>query len=317
MSLQPLFRRFEETIKLARFDENKELREKRDRILARMREKKMPATFEWFNQGSYQMGTGVKPLDGDYDIDIGVVFPIDRNKYDPVTVKGWVYDAVKDHTTNVEWRRPCITVHYSEKSETIYHVDLAILAKDPAPYTTTQLAVGKQHSSADQRAWQQDDRKGFMQALETRFTGEDMAQFRRVIRCLKRWKDVHFSKQGHAAPTGLALTVAAYQWFQPAKEASWAYDAPHDDLKSLRSLVGALRNSFTTVWDAAAQKSLRRITLQFPFAPWDDVFAKMSNQQAQELYQRLETLSGWLDEAQKGSTALPLRKAFGDQFPEK
>lgn len=313
MSLQPIFRRFEETIKLARFDENAELREKRDRILTRMREKKMPATFDSFNQGSYQMGTGVKPLDGDYDIDIGIVFTIDRGKYDPVTVKGWVYDAVKDHTTNVEWRRPCITVHYSEKKEMIYHVDLAILAKDL--YSGTYLAVGKQHASADQRTWQQDDRQAFMQAIEQRFTGEDMAQFRRVIRYLKRWKDVHFSHQGHAAPTGLALTVAAYQWFQPVK-AGWASDVRYDDLSALRNLVSVIRSSFQAVWDLAARKHLYRLTLQFPFAPRDDVFAKMSNQQAQELYQRVEMLSGWLDEAQKGSP-LPLRKAFGDDFPEK
>src|SRR5262245_46723030 len=119
MLLQPLFRRFEENIKLARFDENAELREKRDRVLKRMREN-MQMKFEWFNQGSYAMGTGIKPLDGDYDIDIGIVFDIDRRKYDPVTVKQWVYKAVEKHTGRVEWRRPCITVYYQQAGEGLY-----------------------------------------------------------------------------------------------------------------------------------------------------------------------------------------------------
>lgn len=313
MSLQPLFRRFEETIKLARFEENKELRDKRDKILDRMREK-MKVKFDWFNQGSYEMGTGVKPLDGDYDIDIGIVLDVDRHKYDPVTVKGWIHEAVKDHTTDVQWRRPCITVNYRQRGETIYHVDLAILAKEQAT-GALHLAIGKEHSAKEQREWQQDDRKGFMAAVEIRFAGEEMAQFRRVIRYLKRWKDVHFASEGRAAPTGLALTVAAYQWFRPATT-GWGPSAAPDDLAATTSLVQAIRSQFRQTWDAPQQRSLYRISLQFPFAPWDDVFGRMTNQQSQELYQRLEKLSGWLEEARGGSTA-PLRKAFGEQFPEK
>jgi hypothetical protein len=312
MSFQPLFRRFEEAIKLARFDENAELREKRDRILQRMRDK-MPVTFDWFNQGSYAMGTGVKPLDSDYDIDIGIVLDLDRHKVDPVTAKGWVHEAVKDHTTDVRWRRPCITVYYKQAREPVYHVDLAVLAKDNTG--ALHLAIGKEHSAKEQREWQQDDRKGFMAAVDSRFSGEDLAQFRRVIRYLKRWKDFHFASEGRAAPTGLALTVAAYQWFQPAKS-GWGSSTAYDDLAATRSLVSTIRSSFTRIWDAALQRHVHRISLQFPFAPRDDVFERMTNQQTQELYQRLEKLAGWLEEARGGSTA-PLRKAFGDDFPEK
>jgi len=68
MSLQSPFMKFHEAILLKRFDENAELREKRDRILKRLRDN-LSVTFEPFNQGSYSMGTGIKPLDGDYDID--------------------------------------------------------------------------------------------------------------------------------------------------------------------------------------------------------------------------------------------------------
>ncbi|TKD05302.1 nucleotidyltransferase [Polyangium fumosum] len=307
MSFQTMFRRFDETIKLNRFDENAELREKRDRILKRLREN-LSITFEPFNQGSYAMGTGVKPLNGDYDIDIGIVFNIDRRSHDPVTVKGWVYKALETHTTRVEWRRPCITVYYQQSGEAIYHVDLAILAKDP--YSgALHLAIGKEHSAAEQREWQPDDRKGFMAAVENRFSGEDAAQFRRVIRYLKRWRDVHFSSEGRAAPTGLGLTVAAYYWFQPTKSGP-----SDDDLGATLALVRIIHGQFTSAWDPSSGQPGVRLALRFPFAPQDDVFARMTNQQMQEFRQRLAKLIEWLEEAQRTGSTAPLQRAFGSDF---
>ena len=316
MSFQPLFRRFDETIKLNRFDESAELREKRDRVLKRIREN-LSMSFDSFNQGSYAMGTGVKPLDVDYDIDIGIVLDVDRQLYDPVTVKGWIYKAVEKHTARVEWRRPCITVYYQQAGEAIYHVDLAILAKDQHT-GALYLALGKEHSAKEQRDWQQDDRKGFMAAVENRFSGEDAAQFRRVIRYLKRWRDVHFASEGRAAPTGLGLTVAAYHWFQPVKVGGYYDPNPaYDDLAAMSSLVQSMRQHFVQTWDPSLRSYIHRLSIQFPCAPCDDVFGRMSNQQMQEFYQRLEKLSGWLDEARRTGTTTPLRKAFGSEFPEK
>jgi hypothetical protein len=313
MSFQPLFRKFELAIQLKRFDENKELRDKRDKILTRLRDN-MQQTFEPFPQGSYAMGTGVKPLNGDYDIDVGLVFNIDYRAYDPVTVKGWVYSAVEKHTARVEWRRPCITVYYQEGGEPIYHVDLAILAKDPYS-SNLRLALGKQHSSADQRQWQPDDRRGFMEAIERRFSGEDAGQFRRVIRYLKRWRDEHFASEGRAAPTGLCLTVAAYLWFQPARGYTNG-QLEYDDLGAVHALVLSMLSNFRHVWDSDG-RSTPRISLTFPKAPNDDVCGRMTNQQMLEFHGRLTQLSAWLEEARRSGVVAPLRRAFGKDFPEK
>jgi predicted nucleotidyltransferase len=312
MLFQPLFRKFELAIQLKRFDENAELREKRDKILTRLRGN-LKQTFEHFPQGSYAMGTGVKPLNGDYDIDVGIVFNIDYRAYDPVIVKGWVHSAVETHTARVEWRRPCITVYYQEGGEPIYHVDLAILAKDP--YSNgLRLALGKEHSSAELRQWQPDDRRGFMQAIEQRFSGEDAAQFRRAIRYLKRWKDVHFAREGRAAPTGLCLTVAAYLWFQPARGYTNG-QLEYDDLGALSSLVLAMLRNFRHVWDNG--RTMPRLSLTFPNAPHDDVCERMTNQQMLEFHGRLTELSAWLEEARRAGAVEPLRRAFGKDFPEK
>lgn len=318
MSLQPLFRRFHDAIHLKRFSENAELVEKRERVLTRLRENLVVptgerASFQPFNQGSYAMGTGIKPLNGDYDIDVGIGFSFDYRKYDPVEVKRWVYKAIVGHTQRVEWRRPCITVYYQQGREPIYHVDLAIMAQDPAT-GGVRLAMGKEHSSQDQRQWQPDDRQGFMDAVEGKFAGEDAAQFRRAIRYLKRWKDLHFPSEGHAAPTGLSLTLAAYQWFRPmASLVNGGME--YDDLLATEALVGAIRQGFGQAWDAMNSRYVPRLSLIMPFAPRDDVFERMSHQHMVEFHSRLGALEQRLHEARRTRSAAMLRQAFGDDFP--
>ncbi len=313
MNVQPLFRRFHEAILLKQYEENAELREKRDRIVKRLQDN-LKTPFESFNQGSYAMGTGIKPINGDYDIDIGVVFTIDYTKHDPVEVKRWVYNAVAEHTARVDWRRPCITVYYQQAGQPIYHVDLAVMAKEKSIWGDKyRLAIGKDGAARNQQDWQPDDRKGFIEAVAAKFTEpEDGAQFRRVIRYLKRWKGVHFPKEGHAAPTGLALTVAAYQWFQPSKSGGTWSPAEYDDFTATTALVGSMRSHFQSTTDY-----LQRLVLKFPKEPYDDVLEKMTNQQMKEFRDRLDELLGWLNDAARLQPAAPLRRAFGTDFPEK
>lgn len=303
MSLHSLFIRFHTAIQLTHYDENKELREKRERVLTRLRSN-LAKTFESFNQGSYAMGTGIKPLNGDYDIDIGIVLnDVYYTDHEPVAVKRWVYEAVKEHTAHVDWRRPCITVYYSQGGEPVYHVDLTVFARDRYS-ERLRLAMGKEHSAQGQCEWQLDDRKGFIEEVKNRFSGEDGAQFRRIVRYLKRWKDLHIPSLVHAAPIGLCLTVATYHWFQPTRGRNGGYD----DLAAAFSLVQAISQQFSGSY-------LSRLRLVFPRDPRDDLFARMNDQQMGELRQGLEKLARWLAEAQQTNNSAPLVKAFGSDFP--
>ncbi|WP_434387952.1 nucleotidyltransferase domain-containing protein [Melittangium boletus] len=314
MSLQPLFRKFHELIQLKQYDQNAELRQKRDAILERLRNGLRPRTFEFFNQGSYAMGTGIKPAPGshdyDYDIDIGVVFDLDPRTTDSHAVKEWVFKAVHGHTQDVQWRNPCITVNYQQAREPKYHVDLAVMARDSSG--RLHLALCKQHAQADLRKWQLDDRQGFIEAIKGRFRDpEDDFQFRRVVRYLKRWKNEHFSREGHAAPSGLSLTVAAHQWFSPVKSHTHQ-GVVHDDLAATTALVNKMLQGFQSTWDSQGHS---RLVLRFPYAPQDDVLARMSHQQMFEFRGRLEKLRGGLEEARLSQSAAPLQRAFGSQFP--
>src|SRR3954464_10210389 len=103
IDLQPLFRRFHEKILLTD-REFEELYQKSEHILARLREHLKPSKrkFTTFNQGSYELKTAVKPLKGHHDIDIGVVFDMPPSRDEWRTVKGWVHEGVRAHSTNVE-----------------------------------------------------------------------------------------------------------------------------------------------------------------------------------------------------------------------
>ena len=302
MSLQTKFRNFHERIQLRRYSEDATLIQKRDAVLKRLRSN-CPSTFTPFNQGSYEMGTGVKPLGGDYDIDVGVIFKLGHfNSFEsPRTVKRRVYDAVKEHTSSVSWKEPCITVQYHSAHEPVYHVDLAVYGEDSNGYL--YLARCKEHS-ADPR-WERCDPKGLIAAIENRFSGEDAAQFRRVVQYLKRWKDENFPAMGNAAPVGIGLTLLAYQSFSPA---------PYDDLAALRSLVANISASFTPKWSPAG--TIYRITAHIPVEPRDDVFARMTDQQSTEFKIRVDALKSHLDEVARTGLLAPLRRAFGTDFPE-
>lgn len=296
--LQPKFRSFHESIMLTDRTHQSVLREKRDRVLNRLRDylKQQGLRFEFFNQGSYAMSTGVIPLDGDFDIDVGIVFSGSARPQNPLEPKRWVFDGVQGHTRQVEWKTPCITVQYIQQGEPKYHVDLPVLWDDGR---RLWLARGKRNSAPPHACWEEDDRRGFVKLVQEHRSGEQRDQFRRVVRALKRWRDFKFPTEGHAAPVGVGLTVLALRGFSPVA---------NDDLSALRNFVNWTRQQFGWSWSG-------RLSAQMPVAPHDDVFKRMTDKQMTEFKQRLDQLAGWLDEAAHTGSTIPLRKAFGDAFP--
>ena len=322
--------KFHEAIKLKRFDENETLREKRDCILKRfdlglitifISKGLKPPKYETFDQGSYVMGTGTKPVDGDYDIDVGICLKISKDDYsDPVEVKEWVYDALNRHTKRVEIRRPCVTVFYQQEGESIYHVDLAIYsAADCNPDGKTYLAKGKLNSATEHRFWQESDPQALKELIKNRFQdSDDDKQLRRTIRYLKRWKDVKFSSDGNAAPIGIGITVAAYYWFTPVKTVnSFDNTKNYDDLKALRNFIDAMLANFQHVYSNG--DIVERLEVKLPISPDCDLFENMTNKQMEEFKEKLETLFNAVEQAQQKVDPVEaceiLHKQFGDDFP--
>ncbi len=321
-NVQSQFIEFHDNIKLD--DENEILRDKREKVLNKLKQniaKDVP-TYTTFNQGSYAMFTGVKPLNGDYDIDVGIKFDIDKSDYeDPVKVKQWVYDALNGHTKEVKIKNPCVTVQYQINSEPVYHVDLAVYAAKNSD-NKLYLSKGKPGSLAENKKWEESDPSKLMELIQNRYTHEkDRAQFRRVIRYLKRWKDIKFTSGGHAIPTGIAITIAAYDKMNPVYTTdSFTATRNYDDLKCLKNFVDSLINSFTdVVYDAEEKKYYYRLSINMITPQYSDLFEKMTNKQMESFKNKLETLQSVLKDAEKEvdpvESCKKLKDELGDDFP--
>lgn len=328
-NVQAQFEQFHETIKLRRFRENQVLREKRDIIRDKLRER-LPEVFTAYgeecppfhfrDQGSYEMRTGTKPWNGDYDIDQGLYFEVGTDAYpDPVVLKRRVHEALEGHTKDVQIRQPCVTVYYQRKDEPLYHVDLAVYSDGTQNADgKDRLAKGREHSTAEYRVWEISNPEKLKDTILARFaSGNDRDQFRRVVRYLKRWRDKNFSSDGFGAPLGIGLTVAAANDLQPTYIDVFAAKA--DDLRALRSLVNAILNRCTILWDDDEQKLVSRLIVKLPVEPWNDLFVRMTNRQMETLKDKLEklleTVDAAVDTVDPVDACTKLRTVFGKDFP--
>jgi hypothetical protein len=321
-NVQRHFHIFHKRIRL-NLDENQTLREKREIVCGKLRER-LPYIFgaagedcPWFeirDQGSYKMGTAVYPLDRDFDIDLGMFFQIDPNVYDPVGLKRVVHAALAGHTRKVHIRRPCVTVQYQQAGQPTYHVDIAVYSdgsrsRDGIP----RLAMGKERSRKEFCVWEPSDPATLTAEILGSYVGEDLTQFRRVVRYLKRWKDANFSARGNGAPRGIALTVACHQHFEPA----YFRDNTADDLTALIQVVDGMLESFTRRGQSGSVRYDVRIEL--PVEPYADLCERMTDLQKLHFYNQLATLLDVLDTVDRGRSQLKacqrLRRVFGNHFP--
>lgn len=323
--VQPQFIEFHSNIRLGTYEENATLREKRETLLKDLRqglkelfeekEQEQP-DYETINQGSYKLNTGNKPVEGDYDLDIGVIFHINKEDYsDPVEVKKWVYDALERPNRTVEMKGPCVRVQYLKDGKPDHHVDLAIYAGGKDRNGFRSLARGKLNSDTANRIWEDADPEGLTEKITSRHKDDDAAQFRRVVREMKRWKQEKFSLNGNGAPPSIGLTLAAYEWYCPAKTVKDAVQGTYeyDDRQALEQLVQKMLSQFQ------GAEGQRRLKLYLPVQPWTDVFGKMTDSQHEDFYSRLKRLRDALVDAGKESSrnkaCQTLQSQFGEDFP--
>ena len=318
--LQKYFLEYHDKIKLD-YDDNATLREKRDIVLDKLN-KNLKKYFDenkidvnlpnHFHQGSYAMFTGVKPIDSDIDIDIGLTFKNVKDDFpDPVDVKEWVHKALDGHTKDVSIKEPCVRVQYQHKDDPLYHVDFAIYSDEDNDY---YLARGKKYSQEENKIWQLNEPQKLIQLINEHFEDvKEREQYRRVIRYLKRWKDEHFSSDGNNAPVGIGLTVAAYLYFEPEVEYdSFENKYTIDDLGATYNFVDALISKFGFFPN--------RLTVELPVEPKTNIFEKMLDNQMENFQNKLETLRDNLAKAIKEvdpyeACKLLHDKSFGEDFP--
>ena len=315
VGLQSNFRKFHDAIKFDKDKNKKWLREKRDMLVQELqnwlRREGFPSV-KAYNQGSYAMGTGVQPVGGnDFDIDVALVFDLNVKDYEPTQVKKWVQDAMSSYTSRkVIMKRPCVRVQYRKEGEDHYHVDLAVYGKK-VNFWEEQLNIAKGYlGSADHyRKWEVSEPFKLKELINNKFTDtEARAQFKRVICYLKRWKDVNFSASGDGAPTGIALTAIAYQWFQPVLG---VWGSTVNDLEALKNLL----SNVTAYYNECG------LNIKLPVQPYNDLFEKLKNSEKHKeqyktkmkaLYDAVYSAS---NSHSKEKAVQLLQAQFGDDFP--
>ncbi|USX13086.1 nucleotidyltransferase [Oxalobacteraceae bacterium OTU3CAMAD1] len=306
-NLQIMFERFHAAIKLDENDERLKLRTKRE-ILLRALKKKLAVhslEFESFDQGSYAMRTGVVPKDGNYDIDVGLIFDCSLERFpNPVSLKTLVHDALAGSNRTVAIRRACVTVTYFRNGVQDYHVDLAVYLRQLDGHLI--LGKGRKYSEAEKCEWLPSAPTELTQFILSKFDGEEQAQYRRCIRYLKRWRDENFSA---GAPLSIALTVAAALWFEPKR----ATDETFADLDAVLALVKTMQRKFGNNFD------LGRLSVPLPGVKKIDLMSGLTSGQMSVFKERLDCLKDALSNCygvdSAAEAARILRLQFGSEFP--
>lgn len=300
---QTRFESFHRTI-LFGYDSSQDLRDRRDTLLADLKKNisEDAPPYTTFTQGSYALNTGVHPLNGNPDMDIGVLFECSPDDYpDPLVLKKYVRDALERHNRTVNIRRPCVTVTYYKDGDPLHHIDLAVYCSSAAGQT--QIAWCRESTPLSDREWKPSEARELTEKITNQFSGSDRDQLRRCVRALKRWRD---EKIGHKNTPSIGLTVAAYNWFVPCYD---SIDGKPIDLIALRDLVDAM----LVRWLGS------RLQVHLPVAPYSDLFERMTDVQMADLKSRLEELRDALNEAYAQADTHEackiLRKKFGDDFP--
>lgn len=236
---QKHYAKFHTNIRLGRYDEESTLREKRDLLISTLKDELKkdpngPQFVEYFNQGSYALGTGIKPKNGDYDIDVGVLLDCDKEEYGSVEIKKIVRDALTHSNRTVTIKRPCVTVTYLKNGSPDYHVDLPIYAEDDKG--NMYLARGKEFSSEDLKTWDISNPTELTDTILGKFEDDSdlRHQFRRCTRYLKQWRN----EKGLDFFKSIAITTAVYEHIT-------AEDYENDN-KVLLSIVNNVLDQFTT-----------------------------------------------------------------------
>lgn len=316
MSIQLHFDRFHERIKLGREDDTyKRARERDDSIKKDVKFAFKKAGYPVvadFIQGSLVTHTGILPISGDYDIDRALVIDNNTAPENPVIPKKTTLGVLENRGfKNAKIKRPCVTADYASEN---VHIDFIVYKKSGDNY---YLAVGKGNSDENNREWSEADPHGLTEWIndDSCYDKDDAnripSQFRRLVRYLKRWRDVQFGETVASKVYSIGLTVMVKVEF------IWSFDTEgaRQDLQALIKTVEAILDADYFVEEDTGRY---RICVCLPVLPYRNIFAASSLETGTQLYNKLQFLKKKLVEVEGLSDERKqcqiLNKLFGDDF---
>ena len=138
-----------------------------------------------------------------------------------------------------------------------------------------------------------------------------LAQFRRLVRYLKRWRDHQFSDAVAAKVFSIGLTVMVKRQLVP----KFSTEGAREDLPALRGTVEAILNADYFAEEATGKY---RVRVDLPVEPYRDIFYGSSLDTGTQLYNKLQHLTKKLAEAEalndERKQCEILKQLFGDDF---
>lgn len=233
---------------------------------------------EFIGQGSFSMGTIVKPLQGDYDIDVGVYLRGYTNWQDswprPETASNWLLNALQNHTsTPPRNKRTCIRIEYKPitgNKEVAYHVDLPIYCEYINGWGEKKIRIG---INGENGGWLKSDPVGltnwFLEKCQE--NKKDDKQLIRIAKYLKGWKD--FKKGDTTFPSGMALTILMAKNYVPDER---------DDVSFKETIRRSFNNHFLPIF---ISKSIFK-----PVEPFSNVLGRLTQNQKDNFIKCFEEL---------------------------
>lgn len=267
---------------------------------------------EFVAQGSFRLGTTIKSLDRTTDLDLGVIIPVDINVFNqPIDIKKAAKKAIEiENRRNPTIKDPCITVQYIKSDEEWLHLDFPIYGKMG---DQIYLARGKEGSAGE---WEASDPHGLNDYLLDKLRGN--SQLRRIIRYVKRWKQVVYSANDATdkRPPNIGLTLMVAN--------DYCY-GDSSDLLVLRNALKAIKDRFIVAVDMYGKVAKASITENLPVTPFTDVFAKFDSYPTRGVtfYNKICSAISNLDKAlncdNEHDAAKYVVKVLGEEFeiPEK
>jgi len=145
---------------------------------------------KFHGQGSFMMNTIINPIDGEFDIDDGIYFLVNKEPtYSIETFHHWIYEAVKGHTKQLPVdKSTCVRLIYAGQ----YHLDL------PVYYIINRQTPYLAHKT---EGWIKSDPREFIEWFNNK--ADDSGQLKRIVRYLKAWSDY---RRGQL-PSGLIFSI--------------------------------------------------------------------------------------------------------------
>lgn len=316
MGIQTQFDKFHNKIKLGREDDAyKKARERDDSIKSEVVSAFACAGYPVvhdFIQGSLKTHTGIVPISGDYDIDRALVIDAGTAPDNPVVPKKKTLEVLEGRGfKNAKIKKPCVTADYASDN---VHIDFIIYKRWSNQH---YLAVGKENSDESSREWSPADPLSLTDWIndDSSYWAADakevLAQFRRLVRYLKRWRDVQFNETVAAKIFSIGLTVMVKERLAP----SFSTEGARQDLQALRKTVEAI---LAAGYFTEEQAGRYRVRVHLPKEPWRDIFHVSSLDTGTQLYNKLTRLKEKLAETERLSDERKqcqiLNALFGDDF---